>query len=324
MIQYPRTSWWKVVFSYRGTVLQNIFGRVAVMTILAIAVEYLYFLSVQYGLIKQQGAGLVEPAGYAVIGSLLGFLIVFRMNSSANRYWEGRSHWGMLINSTRSLARCAAVYAPPAHDLAPLIAAYVLSIKLNLRDVRDMEELQSYLPAELYSKVIRFGNPPSAVAAAISQWIAERHRSGAIDTMQVRHMEDLLARMVDSQGGCEKIKKTPLPFVYAAMIKQLILVYLITLPIVLCGRTGWWTPVMVAIVSFGFFGIEEAGVEIEDPFGMDDNCLPLDALCVGITRDSAQITQAFSVVESNLDSRQPVFVGNMPSVSKITTPQLKL
>ena len=81
---------------------------------------------------------------------------------------------------------------------------------------------------------------------------------------------------------------------------------------------------MVAIVSFGFFGIEEAGVEIEDPFGLDDNCLPLDALCVGIIRDSAQITQAFSAAEPNSDGHQPVFVGNMPSVSQITTPQLKL
>ncbi|MDB5335282.1 MAG: hypothetical protein JWN70_901 [Planctomycetaceae bacterium] len=323
MIQYPRTSWWQVVFCFRGTVLPVIVGRVMIMVILALAVEYLHFLGVDNGWINSQ-AGLVEPAGYAVVGSLLGFLIVFRMNSSANRYWEGRSHWGMLINSTRSLARCGAIYAPPAQDLALLIGGYVLSLKQTLRDSRDLEELQSYLSGELYSKVIRFGNPPSAIAAAISQWIAERRHAGQIDSTQVRHMEDLLARMVDAQGGCEKIKKTPLPFVYAAMIKQLILVYLITLPVVLCGRTGWWTPLMVAIVSFGFFGIEEAGVEIEDPFGLDDNCLPLEAICVGIIRDTAQVTQAFAISSENHDGRASVFVGNTNSISLVTTPQLKL
>ena len=90
------------------------------MVLLALAIEYLHYEGVKAGWINKQ-AGLVEPAGYAVVGSLLGFLIVFRMNSSANRYWEGRSHWGMLINSTRSLARCGAVYAPPAQDLALLI-----------------------------------------------------------------------------------------------------------------------------------------------------------------------------------------------------------
>ena len=323
MIQYPRTSWWKVVLSYRGTVLPSIFGRVMIMIILALAVEYFHFLGVSNKWISSQ-AGLVEPAGYAVVGSLLGFLIVFRMNSSANRYWEGRSHWGMLINSTRSLARCGAIYAPPAQDLALLIGGYVLSLKQTLRDSRDFEELQSYLPGELYSKAIRFGNPPSAIAAALSQWVADRFQAGQIDSIQVRHMEDLIARMVDSQGGCEKIKKTPLPFVYAAMIKQLILVYLITLPVVLCGRTGWWTPLMVAIVSFGFFGIEEAGVEIEDPFGLDDNCLPLEAICVGIIRDTAQVTQAFSGTGDSHDGRQSVFVGHMNSISQVTKPQLKL
>ena len=323
MIQYPRTSWWQVVFCYRGTVLPVVFGRVMIMVVLALVVEYLHYVGVSNGWISSK-AGLVEPAGYAVVGSLLGFLIVFRMNSSANRYWEGRSHWGMLINSTRSLARCGAIYAPPSQDLALLIGGYVLSLKQTLRDSRDLEELQSYLPGELYSIAVRFGNPPSAIAAAISRWISDRYQSGKLDSTQVRHMEDLLARMVDAQGGCEKIKKTPLPFVYAAMIKQLILVYLITLPVVLCGRTGWWTPLMVAIVSFGFFGIEEAGVEIEDPFGLDDNCLPLEAICVGIIRDTAQVTQAFVTSSDSNPNPASAFIGNRNSITNITTPQLKL
>ena len=36
----------------------------------------------------------LEPVEHAVLGSLLGFLIVFRMNASNDRYWEGRSLWG--------------------------------------------------------------------------------------------------------------------------------------------------------------------------------------------------------------------------------------
>ncbi len=324
MIQYPRTSWWHVVFSYRGTVLRNIVGRVATVTLLAVVIELSYAAAKKYGWITGSTGGLVEPAGFAVVGSLLGFLIVFRMNSSANRYWEGRSHWGMLINSARSLARCAAVYAPPAQDLAPLIGGYVLSIKLTLRDLRDLDELDAYLTPNLYQRVVHFGNPPTAIAAAISQWIAERHQAGKLDTNQVIHLEDLLARMVDAQGGCEKIKKTPLPFVYAAMIKQLILVYLIALPVVLCGRSGWWTPLIVAIVSFGFFGIEEAGVEIEDPFGLDDNCLPLDAICVAIIRDTAQVTQVFSDQQPRVENRSNAFASNDRTMGPIASPVLKL
>jgi len=35
----------------------------------------------------------------------------------------------------------------------------------------------------------------------------------------------------------------------------------------------------VALVSFTLFGIEEIGIEIENPFGRDPNDLPLDAIC---------------------------------------------
>jgi putative membrane protein len=75
------------------------------------------------------------------------------------------------------------------------------------------------------------------------------------------------------------------------MIKHLILIYLATFPLIVADRMGWWTPLFVMAIAFGFFGIEEAGVEIEDPFGLEINCLPLDALCVTIIRDTAELTR---------------------------------
>ena len=84
---------------------------------------------------------------------------------------------------------------------------------------------------------------------------------------------------VDNQGGCEKIRRTPLPFVYAALIKQVLLLYLATLPFVLVPKMGFVAPLVVVGVSLGMLGIEEAGVEIEDPFGLDPNHLPLDEIC---------------------------------------------
>ena len=107
--------------------------------------------------------------------------------------------------------------------------------------------------------------------------------------MIVRQLEEQLSRLVDAQGACEKIQKTPLPFVYVVMVKQLILAYLLTLPIVLCERCGWWSPVLMAVVSLGLFGMEEASVEIEDPFGTDDNCLDMQSHILTIARDVGQL-----------------------------------
>lgn len=39
------------------------------------------------------------------------------------------------------------------------------------------------------------------------------------------------------------------------------------------------TPFVVVIVAYTFFGLDALGDEIEDPFGLADNHLPLDALC---------------------------------------------
>lgn len=42
---------------------------------------------------------------------------------------------------------------------------------------------------------------------------------------------------------------------------------------------------MVALISFTLFGIEEIGIEIENPFGHDANDLPLDAICATLIRN---------------------------------------
>lgn len=46
----------------------------------------------------------------------------------------------------------------------------------------------------------------------------------------------------------------------------------------------------MAIVSFALFGIEEIGVEIENPFGYDYNDLPLEQICQGIQNNIEEFT----------------------------------
>ena len=59
-----------------------------------------------------------------------------------------------------------------------------------------------------------------------------------------------------------------------------------------CGwpLMGFMAPLVLLGVSLGMLGIEEAGVEIEDPFGLDPNHLPLDKICASIGRDLSDLT----------------------------------
>jgi len=289
MIEYNRYSWWKNTFSWHGTAFRMAGRRILIFIVYAFIVQVAYEGALDVGLFSDEHFLKLDPAAHTLLGSLVGFLIVFRMNASNARYWEGRSHWGMIINCSRNIVRVGCAHTRDGEQLADLVTGYVIALRRALQGQRDLLEADIHLPEPLCREAIRFGNPPTAVTAAISDWIVEHRRTGELDSQMVRHMEDLLCRLVDSQGGCEKIQKTPMPFPYVVMLKQIIVAYLLTMPLVLCERCGWWTPLMVGIVALGLLGMEEASVEIEDPFGTDENCLNLEALTLTIARDTGQL-----------------------------------
>jgi putative membrane protein len=290
MIEYDRQSWMKLVLSYRGTALRRASVRILTVTMYAVAVQAAFETAVVYGNVKVQAVFInLPPTVHAVLGTLLGFLIVFRMNASNNRYWEGRSSWGQIINASRNLVRVGVAHTDDGARLADLVSGYVICLRRSLQGNFDMLETEDFLPDDLRRRAELFGNPPTAVAFAISEWIEKEYRQGSLDSQLVRHMEDQLSKLVDGQGTCEKIRKTPMPFVYVVMIKQLMLVYLLTLPFALGDYCGWWAPIVVAMVSLSLFGVEEASVEVEDPFGLADNCLDLVTFTVTIARDAGQM-----------------------------------
>lgn len=282
MINYNRIDWWRTCFAWTGTVLPHVLGRVGLLTGFCLL---LYLFDVQFLRPAGQPLQPLDPLGHTILGVSLSMLIVFRTNSSNNRFWEARSHWGAIINHTRNLVRMGAVYAPPADDLARLVAAYVLLVKEQLRDGRDLTTVRNLVSGRILTRLERANNPASVLAASMSEWIVRRVAEGRLEPILAERMEALVCNLVDQQGGCEKIHRTPLPFVYAALIKQVLFVYLASLPFVLVPKLDFMAPLVVMGVSLGMLGIEEAGVEIEDPFGLDANHLPLDTICTMIARD---------------------------------------
>lgn len=289
MIEYDRYSWWKVIFSFNGSVLPNVLGRVGLLTAFSIFVCATndYVLK-----IFDERLPKLNPIGHTILGTSLGLLIVFRTNSSNARYWEGRSHWGMMVNTCRSLTRMAKIYGSNASEFATMLTAYVVCVKENLRGTKNFGMLSSLLNGRQYEKMAAANNPPSVLALFLSGLIKKEIEKGEIPIQITARMEEQVIKLLDAQGGCEKIIKTPLPFVYASLIKQVLFVYLYTLPFALATDMDWATPVVVAVVGFGMFGIEEAGVEIENPFGMQLNDLPLEKICETISKDVVDIAKS--------------------------------
>jgi putative membrane protein len=73
------------------------------------------------------------------------------------------------------------------------------------------------------------------------------------------------------------------------------------LPFQLVKDLGWSTGLFVSLISFTLLGIEEIGLEIENPFGYDTNDLPLDDICNIIKDDIEDFITYNLSLESNLE-----------------------
>jgi putative membrane protein len=287
VINYDRDAWWKTVFSFNGTVLPQVLGRVGLLTVLTLGLCLLNDFVLEH---YHSPLPELDPLGHTVLGTALGLLVVFRTNSSFSRYWEARTMWGGIVNAARNLARSATAFSGPADDLARLSCAYCLTLKQALRGSTDFSAVRNLVPAHVYDRLTHAVDAPGILARCMSEWIAERLASGKINPIIANRFEEDVDALVNAQGGCERIRRTPLPFVYAALIKQTLLIYLLTLPFVLVPKMGYAAPLVMAVLSLGLLGIEEAGVEIENPFGTAPNSLPLEAICEVIAKSTAEAT----------------------------------
>ena len=52
----------------------------------------------------------------------------------------------------------------------------------------------------------------------------------------------------------------------------------ILLPFGLADSSGYWTPLLAAVVSYTFFGLDAIGDELSSPFADSTNTMPLDAM----------------------------------------------
>jgi putative membrane protein len=88
--------------------------------------------------------------------------------------------------------------------------------------------------------------------------------------------------LLDAQGGCERIKKTPFPRGYAFISERLVVAFGMLLPFAMVKDLGWVAVPINLLVCGAFALISEAGRVLEDPFTMFYNGLPLAAISTTI------------------------------------------
>ena len=290
-----KKSWLGVLLVWRGTALARVWRRVLFVTLIAVVITT---IDLQLGVFHAD----LTTTPFALIAVALGIFLGFRNNTSYDRFWEGRKLWGRMVNTARTLTRQILTLvgpvpgtleasimleerAPEAAELVEFhremvhrLAAYVHCVRMHLRDQDPLDELRRLLPEHEVEALRHESNRPIAILQTLGDRVRDAWSGGWIHHQHVMALDQSLTDLCDIQGGCERIKNTPIPFSYTALIHRIVALYCIALPFGLVASIQGFTPIVVAIISYAFFGLDAVGDEIEDPFGTDCNDLPLSSL----------------------------------------------
>jgi putative membrane protein len=232
----------------------------------------------------------------ALYGSAIGIIVGFRNNSSYARWWEGRDMWGRIVNNSRSLARQVTATLRPqdANDHAEAAAltemqrrivhheiAYVHAVRQHLRGLSPWEELARLLPMEEVEALHADGNIPLTLLQHIGSMVRECEDRGWIDSIGWQALDGNIDDLTDAQGGCERIKNTPLPKQYDYFPQLFVQIYCLVLPMGMVANLGWFTPVGSTLIGFMFLALDKIGRDLEDPF---DNTI-FDVPMTSITKN---------------------------------------
>jgi putative membrane protein len=275
-------SWVAILTSIHSTpIAARIWGSVALSFVYAALVcwiEYTFFDQV-----VELGAQL-----FAVLGLVLGTLLVFRTNTSYDRWWEGRKLWGQLVNDSRNLAikveTCVHTEEAEKDQLGQWLIDFAYALKGHLRGGIRLAQLPGFEASTEQPKHV-----PAYLSEKIYDQLERWRQADKIGGFELLFLDQHAASLMNVCGACERIQKSPISISYRWFIRQSIAIYLITLPWGLVKDFDWWTLPVMALITYFMLGVEMIAEEIEDPFGDHEDDLKLDDICRAIEASVREI-----------------------------------
>lgn len=222
---------------------------------------------------------------HGIIGAVLGFLLVFRTNASYDRFWEGRKLWGQLTSENSNLIRTCEAFLKNAPEKRRLIAqwavVYNYAMMNALRGKKDLGPYTKNLDQDKVRMAAESVRPPLLVAREMGLILQEAKSEGIITDYEQISIDNNIQLMIHHLGASERIRTTPLPFAYVIHLRRAMVLYCYSFPFVIVTKLEWpWFAIFgTMFLAFVYFGLEEIGIEIENPFGTGENDLPLESYC---------------------------------------------
>lgn len=261
----------------------------------------------------------------ASVGTAVAFYVGFKNNQAYDRLWEARRLWGGITNTSRNYAcQLMAILEDKdkAKDLIYRHIAYVNILRLQLRktipwatskenihqtfqgerqEIEAFDEglkkiLEQHNKMQFYEAIKMKNNAASNLLRSQIIELTKLKREKKLDDYEhsdlVKHVNELF----NLQGGCERIKTTPLFRQYSIFSRVFVIIFITLVPFGLIkeleGLASWgvWLTIPFSmLISWVFYTMEQIGEYSENPFDNSLNDIPLSTICLNIEIDLKEI-----------------------------------
>jgi putative membrane protein len=277
MIIRPKVNWWSMLFVWRGSIVRKILPQLSIVGGLSV------FAVWTAGHLFRHKVPL-NSTPFTLTGVSLALFLGFRNSSAYDRWWEGRRLWGSLLNTARSLTREALTLTDGraaterTREFVNLVIAFAYATRDQLRG-KPFQHGAELLSVPLAAEVNQARYKPAVLLRAMGEWVSQRQREGLFGEVTASTFDRNLNELSNVLGGCERIASTPVPFSYSVMIHRVVYFYCALLPFGLVDAIAWMTPVVSLVIAYSFIALDVLASELEMPFDLEENDLPLDTIC---------------------------------------------
>jgi putative membrane protein len=233
------------------------------------------------------------------------FLMIFQTNIAYERYWEGRNTISSLVLNSHHLVRKYVVYAKhvPGHEeivarttlcLVRLVQLYMDATKQGLQESEDEVDCKQFCsPYEAnYLNNMQASKPP-VIALWMSRLMALGKQLDMYDEHLVEDCDKHMEQLINAFMTGHKVKGTPVPYPYAQLLNLGIVISVCIIPFSYAPQYQWTTIAICLLIALAFFGMNWAGIEIQDPFGTDANDFELDKFAQAVHDISVRVVHMY-------------------------------
>ena len=253
----------------------------------------------------------LPPSIIPSLSIVVGLMLVFRNQTSYQRFQDGSNHLTIIMTNVRNLTRtilvCSYKSSPlsipsefeitdaervETESIVKILIAVLYATKAHLRADWGADyyphhsngtstpnpEYRDLLPPGLMALDYKGLGMTLQLTMLIEQYIKRGVGRSWFHPPQASQMEAQLNALVDAYSRMEQIRLTPIPVAHLIHQKQVLALFGMVLPFAMVDEMGWWAVPIVTLVIFTLYGIEGIGSQLEDPFGTDKIDINMDAM----------------------------------------------